>query len=357
MKINQIIREKRLEKGLTQEQVAHYLGVSAPAVNKWEKGISYPDIVLLPPLARLLDTDLNTLLSFQDNLSDKEVALFLNEVSETIERSGFEAGYALAMEKLKEYPTCDLLVGSLAMVLDGALNMNLGGTEQPEKYQAERYQMEIENLYRRSAQSELLAVREQARSCLISKLMDRKDYVAAQELLDSIPKPSPVDRDRIQANILMAQGELEKAAQLMEGKLVSVTNDVHATLFNLLDIAIMEGRMEDAQYIADVDKHVADLLNLIDYNSYIAHFRLAVAQKNREECLKVLLPMLESLTGKLDVDKLPLYRHIQTKEVDSAFRQKMKKAIVQSIITDEETAFLKDSPELMELMKTIENQS
>ena len=68
MKINEIIRERRLAKGLTQEQIANYLGVSTPAVNKWEKGTSYPDIVLLPTLARLLDTDLNTLLSFRDNL-------------------------------------------------------------------------------------------------------------------------------------------------------------------------------------------------------------------------------------------------------------------------------------------------
>ena len=71
MKINEIIRQKRLEKGLTQEQVANYLGVSTPAVNKWEKGTTYPDIVLLPVLARLLDTDLNTLLSFKNDLTEK----------------------------------------------------------------------------------------------------------------------------------------------------------------------------------------------------------------------------------------------------------------------------------------------
>lgn len=38
MKIGQIIREKRKDLSLTQEQVADYLGVSAPAVSKWEKG-------------------------------------------------------------------------------------------------------------------------------------------------------------------------------------------------------------------------------------------------------------------------------------------------------------------------------
>ena len=40
MKINQIIREKRKELSLTQEQIAELLGVSTPAVHKWEKGDS-----------------------------------------------------------------------------------------------------------------------------------------------------------------------------------------------------------------------------------------------------------------------------------------------------------------------------
>jgi DNA-binding transcriptional regulator YiaG len=41
MKINQMIREKRKELSLAQEQIANYLGVSTPAVNKWEKGVSH----------------------------------------------------------------------------------------------------------------------------------------------------------------------------------------------------------------------------------------------------------------------------------------------------------------------------
>ncbi len=40
MRINEIIKERRLAKGFTQEQIANYLGVTTPAVNKWEKGVS-----------------------------------------------------------------------------------------------------------------------------------------------------------------------------------------------------------------------------------------------------------------------------------------------------------------------------
>ena len=80
MKINQVIREKRKEQNLTQEQVGEYLGVSTPAVNKWEKGSSYPDITILPALARLLKGDLNTLLCFNEELSDQEIGHFTNHI-------------------------------------------------------------------------------------------------------------------------------------------------------------------------------------------------------------------------------------------------------------------------------------
>ena len=85
MKINQIIREKRKELSLTQEQIAEFLGVSTPAVSKWERGSTYPDITLLPALARLRRTDLNTLLSFSDDLSDIEIKNFVNTLDQTIQ--------------------------------------------------------------------------------------------------------------------------------------------------------------------------------------------------------------------------------------------------------------------------------
>lgn len=41
MKINDIIRTRRQALGLTQEQLAEKLGVSGPAVTKWERGVSH----------------------------------------------------------------------------------------------------------------------------------------------------------------------------------------------------------------------------------------------------------------------------------------------------------------------------
>lgn len=53
----------RKEKGLTQEELAEALGVSAQAVSKWENDVSCPDISLLPKLAKILEVTTDELLT------------------------------------------------------------------------------------------------------------------------------------------------------------------------------------------------------------------------------------------------------------------------------------------------------
>ena len=73
----------RKARGLTQEQLAAQLGVSAPAVSKWETCSSCPDITLLCPLARALGASVDQLLAFEPTLSDREVVAEVNRVMET----------------------------------------------------------------------------------------------------------------------------------------------------------------------------------------------------------------------------------------------------------------------------------
>lgn len=66
MRINEIIKERRLAKGFTQEQIANYLGVTAPAVNKWEKGVCLPDVSVYKELCSILGISLNEFLAGED---------------------------------------------------------------------------------------------------------------------------------------------------------------------------------------------------------------------------------------------------------------------------------------------------
>lgn len=47
------LKKLRLKKGLTQEQVAEILGVGSQTVSRWECNTTYPDVMLLPEIAKL----------------------------------------------------------------------------------------------------------------------------------------------------------------------------------------------------------------------------------------------------------------------------------------------------------------
>ena len=61
MKIGNKIRQMRNKAGLTQEQLAEKLGVSAQSVSKWENEISMPDITLLPDIAEVFGVSIDEL--------------------------------------------------------------------------------------------------------------------------------------------------------------------------------------------------------------------------------------------------------------------------------------------------------
>ena len=47
MDIGVVIKKYRKEAGMTQEEMANRLGVTTPAVNKWENSNSKPDFVII----------------------------------------------------------------------------------------------------------------------------------------------------------------------------------------------------------------------------------------------------------------------------------------------------------------------
>ena len=57
------LREKR---NLSQEDLARKLQISRQSISKWEQGISYPSILYLVPLTKILDCTLEELLKGLD---------------------------------------------------------------------------------------------------------------------------------------------------------------------------------------------------------------------------------------------------------------------------------------------------
>lgn len=305
MPMNIIIQEKRKEIGLTQEQIGQYLGVSTPAVNKWEKGYTYPDVSLLPALARLLKVDLNTLLCFNEGLTEQEIGNFSNEVIDIINTKGFEVGFNKSIEKIQEYPSCDMLIYSMAMLLDGALIIYGAGIEDKEYYKKQ-----IKILYERVAKSDNDKVRDKAVYMLVSKYIDCMEYEKAQEMLDLLPERTVLDKTQLQANLFIKQEKLHEAARMLEGKLLNIVNEVQMILMSLAEIEIKEGDSQNASHLAELSQKVIKLFELGDMQALATPLQVAILQKNIEESISLLKAYFSATFKLWDVSKSSLYRHI-----------------------------------------------
>ena len=349
MKINHIIKEKRISLSLTQEQIADRLGVSTPAVNKWEKGSSYPDITLLPPLARLLQIDLNTLLSFEDDLSDKEVYSYVNSLPEAIQINGFEIGFNDAMSWIHKYPNCELLIYNVAMLLDGFLTMqNIENKE--------HYEQQIEELYMRILDSNNADIRNQVISMLISKKISKGDFSEAGQLIDKLSNTPPTtsDKDLWRANLFIKQGENYKALNILQNKLLNSINNIQSLLMKLMSLAIQDHRIEDANELATIISDSSKLFKLWNGFSYTAHLEIAVNESDAKKTIELMRGFLE-VFKELPVEvNSPLYDSIKLKPLSPSFYHFIASSLLNDIQTSNEYDFIKDNPTFSELLKQCE---
>ena len=116
------VREKRMEKGLTQKELAELLYISESAVSKWEMAKSYPDITLIPDLCRVLEVSEHELIEGAVDTEAREMkkeARAYRRLSE-----GFFKGFTIAyLAAFVICVICDLAVNhrlSFSIIVFGA---------------------------------------------------------------------------------------------------------------------------------------------------------------------------------------------------------------------------------------------
>jgi len=62
IRIAELIVKYRKDKGLSQGEFGELLGVSACAVSKWERELSYPDIFLLADISDILSISIDEMM-------------------------------------------------------------------------------------------------------------------------------------------------------------------------------------------------------------------------------------------------------------------------------------------------------
>lgn len=69
-----------------------------------------PDIMLLAPIARLLDVSLDTLLAFQEELTDREVNELVRTVNEKMKSEDYAAVFRWAKKKWSSIQTVNTCI-------------------------------------------------------------------------------------------------------------------------------------------------------------------------------------------------------------------------------------------------------
>lgn len=116
-KIGENLKRLRLQKGLTQEQLADVFGVSAQAVSRWENNTSYPDITLLPGLAIFYDTSVDAIVGMDEIRKEETLCAIHTQINDFIVSGQAEEAVALIRDSLKIYPNDSGLLMSLGETL------------------------------------------------------------------------------------------------------------------------------------------------------------------------------------------------------------------------------------------------
>lgn len=340
--IPRTIRRLRLAQGLTQEEVARALGVSATAVSKWERGATLPDLALLAPLARLLGTDLNELMAFDRVMDRQALSDFLTKLSTTLAGQGVEAGVTLARAQLRQYPRDGALALNLALCLTGGLLLHPAApAEDPGPW--------IEDLCRQAAQWGDPATAAQATVLLFDKAMDRGELTRAAELLEELPPQPLYRRPQLQARLAQAQGDRAKAGELLEGQLLQEVSAVQATLLSLMELAAQEGRQEDASLLAQRAGALGEDFDLSPYAAWSVRLQLACLQADREGAMTALEHLLSALETPWPGGSSPFRRYLGREPLDLG---RLRTGILGALAdpSDDTHVLLRDHPRFQALL-------
>lgn len=117
MSLGNIIKKLRLDRNMTQEQLAEVLSISAQAVSRWETNIALPDISLLPALANFFDVTTDYLLEVDTSKREKEIESLLEDARKYTTKGQWKAGIEILRKAIKKHPSSHRLMDELAGAL------------------------------------------------------------------------------------------------------------------------------------------------------------------------------------------------------------------------------------------------
>lgn len=234
LNIGRCVFQKRKEKGITQEQLADYIGISKASVSKWESGLSYPDVLLLPELATYFNISVDELLGYSPQLTKEDIKKIYNKLSYEFAVKPFDEVMEQCNKLIKKYYSCFPFLLSMIKLL-----LNYSTLVKTEVIKKEIFQQCILLSKRIKEESENISDIKNANTMEALAEMALGNSEEVIRLLDNKLAPYSGD-DVILINAYKMQG---KTAQANEVNQILLYNNVINTLTllnNYLSLNIMD---------------------------------------------------------------------------------------------------------------------
>jgi len=330
LNIGETILQLRKGEGITQEQLAFMVGISAGAVSKWETGNSMPDISLLAPLARALNTSLDVLLSFSMEPSEIEIANIKQELTKVFLNKGYAAGELKCKKYLNEYPNSI----HLKVIVAGLIEMYLMISEDNSEEFINIKRQESLALFKQVADSRDPKYASTVLFSIAHINMMLENYEASEKALKEIPQT--IDPMILYTNLFIKQGKTNEAMKLCSNKLLSYINNSCLMLITMARISRTEQNYEKAIFYLDASYKMQNIFKMgVDSAAY-NYIKLYVEIDQKEDAAKWFKTYVEELiSAGYDYHSNPYFEKIEL-EVKPEEQKIIRKKLLQSVINEDE---------------------
>ncbi len=256
IKIGEKIRLLRKKNDVTQDKLADYLGVTPQAVSRWESGVCYPEMNVLPAIADYFSVSMDELLCYNNAQKEARVRAYREEVEHLLDLDRVTDALDLLRRAMADVPS------DHSLQLDTAGVLSLYADRIAESAKGERAREAI-----RAALSEAVSLcRHILEDCTNDRLRDETkktlcdiyahqlgDVKQAQEIAEQLHSLS-CSEEIIKATVLTGDVAFSQAQK----NLILFADNIWWHLYNLACVPDIAGdRYSVADQIAILKKGVA----------------------------------------------------------------------------------------------------
>lgn len=264
LKIGENLKKFRLNRELTQEQLADILGVSAQAVSRWENNTTYPDITLLPIIASYFEITIDELMGMENFKNQENIKELLAKIDKNAGNGQIYDNILLLRDAVKTYPTNYQLMFRLVNQLTFCQYKDGRGLDEDETNALNREAVEVGNrILSRCTDSEIINRTIQQLCYIYSRLGETKKAIEYAKKLPDIGACSTV----ILGDIY--EGEQQKLH--LQQAVKYYTSVFWCNLRNMADLEYKDKIMTNTQRIAILKKALS-LIDLVYENGDYLNF-------------------------------------------------------------------------------------